>query len=210
MTIDRKELEVGLSKYARDESLVPHALTFIEPLLSHIDHNFPLLSLGPVKNEEVRDVVSVATEDARITPKLISRNRHSSNILFVDEVSRGLKFADVMRSTCYYPLAKHGWKPTPLEMFSASAVAHVRSVFENHLMAMLEKAHASARREAATAAELARDTVLAVLEAFCNLTYEDQGELFRRHVRRVVLLLPRAVPLARINNKEHGTWSVLI
>lgn len=209
--IDRAELRGNLTKFALDKFIIDPAMQLIEPLLRTIENGYVLDEQYPVKNEELRDAILCVTDTKTVAPKRIHIGMRSSaeeKLLLPNAIGDG--FSKAIMGACGGAAVVGGSVIPfrPLSDFSLSLSTMLMYVFANRVESRLDQAYAN-NLIIKTISMHARESVEATLACYLNLTANAQTGLVKQHVRRPLLLLTRAIPLANTKQKD-DQWTVLI
>jgi hypothetical protein len=209
--INRAELRGNLTKFALDKHIIDPALQLLEPLLRTIEQGYALDDTYPVKNEELRDAILCVTDTTTVVPKRIRIGMRSSTeerLLLPNAIGDG--FSKAMIGACG-GAAVVGGSVIPFRTlgdFSLSLSTMLMYVFANRVESRLDQAYAN-NLVIKTISTHARESVEATIACYLNLTANGQTALVKQHVKRPLLLLSRAIPLANTKQKD-DQWTVLI
>ncbi|MFA5935714.1 MAG: hypothetical protein WC787_02585 [Patescibacteria group bacterium] len=210
MTINRDEIREALRASARDKTNIDPAMQLAEPLFVAIDGGFRFEQYKPVTNEEIRDAIRDGVKETTVYPKRISILRRSTaEEGFLRTPNVGPGFGAAVTTTVFG--AHHGMMGMylkSLHQFSPSLPLIIQQVFTNHVAARVEVTYGTHSAVSKNAWEKARESVEMILHCYLNLTVMGNVLAIKHHIKRPLLLLPRAIPLARVNGKD-GPWTVL-
>jgi hypothetical protein len=209
IVISRDEIRQNLTKRASIPLLVEPAMQLAEPLFRTIENGYYLSDSPKLEDTEICDAIRDVTGATTIAPKRISIKAHSKagSLLLDQNIGEGFGAA-LMDASIIGAAAGRTAVPFPeLQEFSPSLQAILHHVFMNSLEKRLDLVYTGSLliRNIATAA---RDSVETALTCYLSLTALGKSALIKQHLRRPLLLLTRAIPLANTKQKD-GTWTVL-
>lgn len=200
MTIDRDGIREFLHMNGRDARIVDPAMQFLEPLLLAIEHGYLSSPRTRVTNAALREAVGLAVSESK--PICIRQVPAS-----VASTMGNLLHEDRHGTPLYVPVSRgvyHGFSPAlerPLADFSHSLSACIQNGITNDLMPTL-----SASYGISIASEIVRiavENMWIVMRIYLNLTLQGRTQVIQQNLKRLMLILPGAMPLYALKSNQN-------
>lgn len=209
--IDREHIRSVLLLDARNRDDVDPAMQLIEPVFVAIEASFPLEQRGVFFDNDIRNAIRAVSGDAKIELRCIKLSGGSEqNEAELSDNNRGENFGDVLQQALINIFPRTGMSVKGLVAFDDQLPLLLHHACKNGIAKELDWTYLGpASIIPSKASAEAQRAARGIITFYLNLVRLGDGNLITRYAKPALLLLPRAIPLARVKHKD-GHWTVLV